>query len=310
MGFKLLSIIIPIYNVEKYLEKCLESILSQGVNDKLEVICINDGTKDQSANILRSFKKRYPDIKIFEQKNIGLGATRNKGINLATGKYIMFVDSDDWIIDNTLAELLNILEYREDAIIEYKTLVFHEEKNLYTNYNTFLTRINNFLNGTDYLETQNKILLTAWSKIWKRAFIIKYDLTFTENVFFEDVSFSLPAYLKADKISNIDRFIYCYRLRKGSITKANIDKKFLTDFYNERLFKHLKYKKQFKGLRAKKLINQEIGRILIKSFVFIFKTYLFKKSNIRFLLISLYYSLRYFPYMISILLNKLVNRHQ
>lgn len=104
-----ISVVVPVYNVETYLEECLNSIINQTFSD-IEIICINDGSTDSSLDILNDYSKKDDRIKIINQENKGLGATRNKGIDLAKGKYIFFIDSDDYIELNTFFELHNVCE--------------------------------------------------------------------------------------------------------------------------------------------------------------------------------------------------------
>ena len=106
-----LSIIIPVYNVEKYLGECLNSLLSQNIDKSLyEIICINDGSTDGSPYILDKFKQKYPNIIVVHQNNMGVSAARNTGIELANGNYFWFVDPDDFVINNVLAGVMDILQ--------------------------------------------------------------------------------------------------------------------------------------------------------------------------------------------------------
>ena len=113
-----ISLVIPVYNVEKYIDNCIKSCLEQNIQDEdYEIIIINDGTKDKSMDKVDIYYKQYPNlIKIYNQENKGLSAARNLGLNMANGDYIWFIDSDDWITTNCLAEirykLLNVYESR------------------------------------------------------------------------------------------------------------------------------------------------------------------------------------------------------
>ena len=102
------SIIIPVYNVEKYLKKCLDSVINQTYKD-IEIICVNDGSKDGSENILKEYATKDSRIKIIEKKNGGLSSARNAGLDVASGEYCYFVDSDDWIELNTIEKLTDII---------------------------------------------------------------------------------------------------------------------------------------------------------------------------------------------------------
>lgn len=105
-GSPKVSVIVPVYNVEKYLEKCLETLISQTLKD-IEIICINDGSKDSSLNILKKYALNDERIKIIDKHNEGLSAARNDGLNAATGEYIGYVDSDDWVDLNFYEKLYN-----------------------------------------------------------------------------------------------------------------------------------------------------------------------------------------------------------
>ena len=101
-----LSIIIPVYNTEEYLPRCLNSCLEQDLPaNEYEIIAINDGSSDNSLQILNAYALKYPNIRVINQENRGLGATRNRGLNLAIGEYIWFVDSDDWVLENCLLDI-------------------------------------------------------------------------------------------------------------------------------------------------------------------------------------------------------------
>src|SRR5690554_3713943 len=101
-----ISLIIPVYNVEKYLEKCLNSCMNQDISEEeYEIIIVNDGTKDSSLSIALKFEQKYKNIKVYSQENQGLSAARNKGLSLAKGEYVWFIDSDDWIKENCLKSI-------------------------------------------------------------------------------------------------------------------------------------------------------------------------------------------------------------
>src|SRR5690606_21099984 len=125
----LISVIIPIYNVEDYLEKCLESLLSQTYSD-LEIICVNDGSTDKSALIVEKYKNLDERIVLIEKENSGAGETRNQGVRFATGEYVWFVDGDDWV-DKTACELLvSFCRRNPDAdVIIFDAIEFGEQTN-------------------------------------------------------------------------------------------------------------------------------------------------------------------------------------
>ena len=127
-----LSIIIPVYNTEEYLPRCLNSCLEQDLlANEYEIIAINDGSSDNSLQILNAYALKYPNIRVINQENRGLGATRNRGLNLAIGEYIWFVDSDDWVLENCL---LDIYENCKDVdILETDRAYLYKDHVVYIN---------------------------------------------------------------------------------------------------------------------------------------------------------------------------------
>ena len=121
-----ISVIIPVYNVENYLSECLDSIINQSLND-IEIICINDGSTDNSLKILQDYEKRDNRIRVINQKNSGLGATRNVGLSLSEGKYVYFMDSDDYLELSTLEELYHLAETNSLDIVLFKLINFYDE---------------------------------------------------------------------------------------------------------------------------------------------------------------------------------------
>ena len=106
---KKVSIIIPVYNVEKYLKRCLDSVCNQAY-ENLEILIVNDGSKDGSLKICNEYANKYSNIKLLNQENQGLSESRNNGLKAATGEYVMFVDSDDWLCDGAVNEMVNFME--------------------------------------------------------------------------------------------------------------------------------------------------------------------------------------------------------
>ena len=172
-----ISIIIPVYNVEKYLSICLDSILAQSFTD-FEVICINDGSDDKSLEILNEYKNKDSRIRVISQENAGVSAARNRGLNVANGEYISFVDPDDWIEPdcyeiaynkavNTNADMLFFgAKYVTDEIVEEKNL-----KSLYI-----------CLEENDNLNEMIHITHTIWNKLFKNSFLKKHNIKFAENL--------------------------------------------------------------------------------------------------------------------------------
>lgn len=221
-----ISVIVPVYNVEKYLAKCLDSIINQTFSD-IEIICVNDGSTDKSAKILKEYQKKDKRIKIIKKKNGGLSSARNAGLKEAKGKYISFIDSDDWI-DKTMLEKLyrNVDKYDSDIIL-CAVHLFDEElqeiddNNEYYNLECFNNSFDN--RNFSFEETKTFIMdvsVMAWNKLYKKEFLDRSNASFPEGLIFEDGPFFFSIFFKTDKVSLVRQALYFYRInRKGSIVK-------------------------------------------------------------------------------------------
>lgn len=228
-----LSIIVPVYNVEQYIRPCVESIFRQGLDENAyEVILVNDGTKDNSFGVIEDIIRSHSNIIIVEQKNQGLSAARNTGMTKATGDYILFVDSDDLLIENTLGKLTEELSNSLPDIlyagfvkmtneeIDTKTLKPQED---------FSCR--ETTGRKSFLEDYDARQCYAWRAFYKKSFLEASQLRFIPGIYFEDVPFTTECYLKAGKCVRTDYTFYIYRQRPGSIVSA-INKKKVMDFHH------------------------------------------------------------------------------
>ena len=232
-----ISIIIPIYNVEKYISKCINSILNQTFKN-FELILINDGSNDSSGDICNEYAKKDNRIKVFHQKNKGVSATRNYGINIAQGKYLMFCDSDDYVESNWCEELYNaILEYPNAWINCNIVFVDYETNKIYKIDN--LLQEKEYLSKEDYYITvQMRISGNSCNKIFDKEKLDKYNIRFNEkNSLGEDVEFTID-YLKiTDNILIINKFLYYYvKYPNETLSTRKYENHFelLKHFYNLR----------------------------------------------------------------------------
>ncbi len=204
-----LSIIIPVYNVELYLSHCLDSCLNQDLSySEYEIITINDGSIDESGNILDAYRQKYSNIKVISQENKGLSVARNIGILEAKGEYIWFVDSDDYIVENSLG---SITTNGEDIIVFSK---------IYENVNDDVTLINRKWNNRVYLYN-NKFNCGVKFYWFKRDFLILKKLFFIPAILHEDNDFTPKAFCLANNVAFFPSPMYFYRInRKGSIMSS------------------------------------------------------------------------------------------
>lgn len=219
------SIIVPVYNVENYLSECLDSIISQSFDD-IEIICINDGSTDDSLSVLENYASKDKRIKIISQENRGIGHARNRGLNISSGDYVLFVDSDDCIFSDTVESLYeNAVNNDSDLVLFKYALSMDADRNSYSY--GFECRPN-FPKGTDfnslsfdYKSIRNHVLnsfTNVWIAFYKRDFLNGYDdFYFQENLAYEDVLYHLKSFLRAERISYIPRVFYFYRENPNSI---------------------------------------------------------------------------------------------
>ena len=213
------SVVVPVYNVEKYLDICLDSILNSSFTD-IEVLCINDGSTDTSGDILNHYAKFDSRIKVFHRKNFGLSASRNYGIRYSKSKYIMFVDSDDWISPVMIERLYNNIRHF-DSDFCFSGITKYDDKTFNTvNWELIPSKdIKKFVTTPVFNEASaspfflfNSHVVT-WNKIYKKSFINSFK--FPEGLCFEDNPFYYQCYLKAKKISFDLAPLYFYRVNRG-----------------------------------------------------------------------------------------------
>lgn len=216
-----LSIIVPIYNVEPFIAQCLSSIYNQQLPDEeFEVIAVNDGTPDGSMDIVSQFARRYQNLKIVNQKNQGLSVARNTGFAHAKGEYVWFVDSDDWLTENSLNIVFDTIKQYPQIDVFATVLMMQHEK-------TGKAEIEYVPNlkvksGRDYMFRNNNANWGACQRyIFKKAFLERYDLKFMPGVYHEDGEFSNRMLYLADSLRIIATPVYNYRIRKsGSIMSS------------------------------------------------------------------------------------------
>ena len=214
MENKKVSIIVPVYNVELYIESCLDSLLNQTYSD-YEIILINDGSTDGSIEICNKYNDKK--IKKINQTNKGVSIARNVGISYATGQYIMFVDADDMVSKNYIENLVASMEkYNTDMVI----CKYTKEEDKLVNNESSQNVEGKIINANIVLESMIENNLKEgylWNKIFKKSIINENDLKFKDGVtVWEDLYFVMEYLSKADKICTINETLYYYRTREGS----------------------------------------------------------------------------------------------
>jgi len=228
-----ISVIVPVYNVEQYLGKCLDSILNQTFSN-IEIICVNDGSTDNSRKILEEYKKKDSRIKIVDKKNGGLSSARNAGMKVAKGEFYSFIDSDDWV-DITMLEKLydNITSLNTDISI-CAVHQFDETNQKIDDSNPYYT-LEYFDKTFDYKAFSYKetkpfimdVCVMAWNKLYRRSLIEKYSAEFPDGLIFEDGPFFFTIFFKTERVSIVRDFLYYYRINRKNSIIQKAGKKFL-----------------------------------------------------------------------------------
>lgn len=215
------SVIIPVYNVEKTLNRCLKSVVGQSYQN-IEIIVINDGSTDNSESIIKKYDKKYSNIKAFHVKNGGLSKARNLGIQQSSGEYIMFLDSDDYITQTACEKFYEIITAKSTMpdVIAGGTIKHIGEKKVN------IKRVQSDLkviSGSDFLINEmspEPFYTAACGSIYKRDFLLENNLFFPKGLLHEDEYFTPLVYLKADNVISYNLMFYHYVIREDSITTS------------------------------------------------------------------------------------------
>src|SRR5699024_9057471 len=224
MKRKLLSIIVPVYNVQGYLHDCIDSLLVQNIDNNLyEIILITEGSSDKSGQIINRYSYMYKNVKAFHFENGGLGAARNQRIKLAQGKYIAFLDSDDFVPKKAYGSLLESADFNNADIVTSPVERFENGK--YTRSGLHKKVDFTQKNGTT-LEEMPSLLYdtTSTNKIYNLEFLKQKGLHFPEQIVYEDIYFTMRAYAKAKIINVIEDVTYIWRIRNGETVSISKDK--------------------------------------------------------------------------------------
>ncbi|MBO6271633.1 glycosyltransferase [bacterium] len=300
------SIILPVYNVESYLRQCLDSIIMQTLED-IEIICVNDGSTDNSLEILQEYKNKDSRIKIINQENRGQGVARNIALENITGDYIGFVDPDDYISPNMYKTLYETAIKHNCDIVEESFYIKNEIRNYLKKRKNKLNlpknKIFNYKVKKNYVFSPN---LAIWNKLYKTSFIKENDIKFFETKKGEDIIFTIKSRVLASKIVYIDNADYYYRIKKDNVPKSykntspidelNRQIKFLDKIKNalieDKIYELIKYdfenysiqklKEKYKILQIKdqKIFEQALKNVISENLFKRFKKEIFLKNII------------------------------
>lgn len=219
---KLLSIIVPVYNVEKYLERCIRSIMNQGLREEdFEVIIVNDGSTDASLEIAKSLKKEFQtfDIKIISQSNQGLSCARNTGMKYATGEYLEFIDSDDYLEPKSIREIIDLAIKTKVEVLAFRMKVLDKDGNERISRSQPFPS-NRILSAREIL-VKNLYIGSACNHLYRKDFLLEKGIKFEKGITHEDVAFNSCVYSCVNKIMFTDFNPYVYYWNADSMNRSN-----------------------------------------------------------------------------------------
>lgn len=253
------SVIVPVYNVEKYLEKCLNSLVNQTL-ENIEIIIVNDGTKDNSEEIIKKFMDKYPNKIIYLKKeNGGLSDARNFGIPYAKGEYIAFLDSDDYVEKNIYKEMYDLAKKENSDMVECDFIWEYPNK--------IREDIGQVYNGKK--EMLEKVRVVAWNKLIKRSILEKTQIQFPKGLRYEDVEFTYKLIPHLNKVSFLKKPYIHYIQRENSISNSQNErtKEIFTvldnviDYYKKNNF-YDEYKDELEYIYARYLLCSSLLRMV------------------------------------------------
>lgn len=244
------SIIIPVYNTEKYLKRCVESCINQTLSD-IEIILIDDCSKDNSRNIIKDYANRYPDKVryIFQEENHRQGAARNRGMEIAQGEYLVFVDSDDWI-EPDMCELLYKKAKESNAdMVGSNYFLSWDNKDEIKKVEITEEMCGNMDIHKKYIYIKNYGMF--WTRMYKRTLIQKSKLEFPEDIFYEDAFFNFYSVLYSEKIEHIDKeFYHYYQENQSTVRNRNNVRQYERIKLAEEILKYGKNHKELEEYRG------------------------------------------------------------
>ena len=262
-----LSYIVPVYKVEKYLEECIESILSQTMDD-YEIILVDDGSPDSCPKMCDAYAEKYPEkIRVVHRENSGPSKTRNVGLSLASGDYVFFIDSDDFLKEDRVNELYEKAVEFDADILQTSYYSFNESDGKETfvepAFETYKLLTHADLEKELCFASSKRRIVFAWRNLFKREFLIKNNIVFEEKLrMVEEVPFNLEALSKAERFIAVDIPVLCYRIRENSLQRQ----KYVPDYDKWICFQwKLKLKIFSENCTHSQIFYEDIGEYTVKA---------------------------------------------
>ena len=221
---ELISVIIPVYNVETYLPQCINSVLEQSYQN-FEIILVNDGSKDTSGAICDNYAKKYSRIKVIHQENAGASAARNTGLKMASGEYVYFLDADDWLESVAFEVLLKSMEVEQADFVFFDAYSIDEDsgnisKKHYSHKKPYKSGKGHEL--MKQLLINKEFHVAPWSMFFRTKFLVQSQICFEEGIIYEDMLFAYQVFSMAQKVSYVPAYLYFRRYRENSVMTTKV----------------------------------------------------------------------------------------
>lgn len=227
------SVIIPVYNVEKYLHECVESVLAQTFKN-IEIILVDDGSPDNCPKICDEYEKKNQCVKVIHKKNGGLSDARNYGINVAEGEYLLFLDSDDyWDDQDALKKVYHVINQQQNCdIVLFQAKLLYPDGSMIQDNGHFIDEFNSMepMESLEYLSKNGLLIGSACSKVIRRAFLTEHNLFFKVGIKSEDIDWIIRVADCLPKYLYTDQYFYIYRKGRSESITANVDLAYLKQF--------------------------------------------------------------------------------
>lgn len=222
-----ISVIIPVYNDENYIERCLDSVVFNTDKILYEVICVDDGSTDNTYEILENYKKSHPNVQVFHREHVGLSSARNFGISKSIGEYVLFVDSDDYLELGMLEKIYNVSESNALDLLFFSFRAFGDNDEMISKYSHIINHVkrkNNYNLGVDIGKNwliefcrTNEYYVVVWAQFYRRNFLLDNNINFYDGIIYEDNLFTFTCLMKANRVYCINDILYNKCVRANSI---------------------------------------------------------------------------------------------
>lgn len=280
MGIKL-SIIVPIYKVEQYLRKCVDSLLDQDLSqEEYEIILVDDGSPDHCGDICEEYAGRFVQVKVVHRRNGGLSAARNSGIEVAQGQFVQFVDSDDYLEPNVLNALVEKMEIEQLDMLRFNYKNVNEQYVVFEPNKVskpFVDYCDEVCDGLVFLTERLGFGCYAWQFIVRRELL--EGCLFKEGIYFEDTEWTPRLLKKVQRVTSSDMVVYNYLLRSGSITQS-VEEKKRRKVLDDKLRLIDSMMEQKSGVCDKRWFEGMISQIVLSIFGYVCESYYEERSSV------------------------------